>query len=389
MRLSEAISAYIKYKRASGLKFRTPEIIFGSFVRTIGDADLEEVTTESIAWFLDSQPSISFAWRAKYQLLACFFDFWALREALAPLKMPLARPAARETFVPHIYSRCQIRSLLRASSKTHQRYSESLSPQTLRAIILFFYATGASVAEVVGLKQCDVDANRGVATLYNRFGRPRKIPMCRDLKMALQKYERWRGRRKRQSASFFVKNNGEPLAYKSLSLTFAKVCTMAQVRRSDGAFPTMQDFRATFAVHRITAWLRSGADLNRMLPALAAYMGYLRLCATEKYLPLTSELFRKELNKLSPVHRRGRWHEDTRLMAFLGKFNRPVMCHPCSAGGTPTPAPASDMWSGTPSKSERIRRIESLSSRRPGQSGAGSHRAPRLRAARSITTIPL
>jgi hypothetical protein len=37
--------------------------------------------------------------------------------------------------------------------------------------------------------------------------------------------------------------------------------------------PQMHDLTHTFAVHRLTAWIKRDADLNRMLPALSAYIG--------------------------------------------------------------------------------------------------------------------
>jgi hypothetical protein len=81
--------------------------------------------------------------------------------------------------------------------------------------------------------------------------------------------------------------------------------------------PRLDDLRCTFAVHRITSWVRNGADLNRMLPALAAYMGQMGLGATERYLAMTPERFRKALNKLSPARSRNKWRNDPALMKFL------------------------------------------------------------------------
>jgi integrase/recombinase XerD len=75
--------------------------------------------------------------------------------------------------------------------------------------------------------------------------------------------------------------------------------------------------RQTFAVHRITSWIRDGADLNRMLPALAAYMGQVGLGSTERYLLLTPERFRKHLDKLRSPRCAGNWRDDERLMSFL------------------------------------------------------------------------
>ena len=67
--------------------------------------------------------------------------------------------------------------------------------------------------------------------------------------------------------------------------------------------PRMHDLRHTFAVHRLTAWHKHGADLNRMVPALSVYMGYVRLGAATRFLRLTPERFRSQLDKAEPSSR--------------------------------------------------------------------------------------
>jgi hypothetical protein len=54
-----------------------------------------------------------------------------------------------------------------------------------------------------------------------------------------------------------------------------------------------------------------------MLPALAVYMGQVGLGATEKYLLMTPEHYRKQLDVLSPKRGSTRWRDDKKLMAFL------------------------------------------------------------------------
>jgi integrase/recombinase XerD len=54
-----------------------------------------------------------------------------------------------------------------------------------------------------------------------------------------------------------------------------------------------------------------------MLPALAVYMGHAGLGSTQKYLFMTPEWFRRELNKLSLTRGKKRWREDKALMFFL------------------------------------------------------------------------
>jgi integrase/recombinase XerD len=97
---------------------------------------------------------------------------------------------------------------------------------------------------------------------------------------------------------------------------------IARVTRNDGdAYqPLMHDLRYTFAVHRITSWIQNGANLNRMLPALAAYMGQVGLGSAERYLYMTPERFRKELDKLSPMRGKGRWRDNKPLIGFLANL---------------------------------------------------------------------
>lgn len=109
----------------------------------------------------------------------------------------------------------------------------------------------------------------------------------------------------------------------ALRVAFRKLRRLAGIQRYDGAIyqPRMYDLRATFAVHRLTSWLRQGADLNRLIPALSAYIGQCGLGSTERYLKLTPERFRNQLVKLSPEHpRRKRWREDRDLMRFVDRL---------------------------------------------------------------------
>jgi len=43
----------------------------------------------------------------------------------------------------------------------------------------------------------------------------------------------------------------------------------------------------------LVAWYRSEADLQRLLPQLATYLGHIDLSATQRYLTLTPELLRE------------------------------------------------------------------------------------------------
>jgi site-specific recombinase XerD len=48
--------------------------------------------------------------------------------------------------------------------------------------------------------------------------------------------------------------------------------------------------RHAFAVHRVIAWYREGADVQACLPLLATYLGHINLSGTQTYLTMTHQL---------------------------------------------------------------------------------------------------
>ncbi|MER9121214.1 hypothetical protein NKH93_32460 [Mesorhizobium sp. M0954] len=48
--------------------------------------------------------------------------------------------------------------------------------------------------------------------------------------------------------------------------------------------------RASFAVHRLAAWYRAGADVQRLLPQLSTYLGHVHIAGRQRYLALTPDL---------------------------------------------------------------------------------------------------
>jgi integrase/recombinase XerD len=67
------------------------------------------------------------------------------------------------------------------------------------------------------------------------------------------------------------------------------------VREAAGARhqPRLHDLRHTYAVDRLVSWYREGADVQRLLPKLATYLGHVHIAGTQRYLTLTPELLRQ------------------------------------------------------------------------------------------------
>lgn len=319
MKLSEAAKVYVRHRRLYGAKFENGEKDLRMLCRACGDIELSEVTALHFRPLLERSRSTSRA-RGLHALFFGFCEYWLSRNELALIPLPPKRAAQRSSFVPYIYSQEQLRNLLRVSRLISKVHPGTVSPQTLYAFFATMCGTGALLGEILSLKADGVDLNKGYMVLRSgRFARTRRIPLCKDLLQVLRKYANWKRKVGLYSVFFFSRMDQNGLQPRWTAYFFAKMRKHAGIQRTDGAVfqPRMQDIRVTFAVHRISAWIRTGADLNRMLPALAAYMGHAGLVATERYLNLVPERFRKSIDKLSPGRPRRKWRDDTELMQFL------------------------------------------------------------------------
>lgn len=319
MTLSFAIREYVQRKRKEGHRFDKGEQTLILFLRRVGDCALERVKTRQILEFLDGPRTSTVTWRGKHSLLRHFFEHWSARDAMPELLMPSMRPPTPCTFTPYIYSRAQIRALVRA---TRSGFATGMvDASTMRALILFLYGTGVRLGEALTLRceNVDLDARRMHVGGRGRFDRSRHLPIGNDLAHVLSTYLKSRSLRMPGTALVFSRVDGSELKQRRLAAIFRQLCLSTGICRCDGAVyqPRMHDLRSTFAVHRLTTWLKNGTRLSRMLPALAAYIGQQELASTERYLSLAPERFRKELDKLSPMRRKQRWRNNSNLMKFL------------------------------------------------------------------------
>jgi integrase/recombinase XerD len=323
MKVSEGIEQYVACKRQGGLSYTGTESGLTYFMRKVGDVELNEVTSDDVLTYLSGPKTSPISWRRKHQQMSQFFTFCSDRGNLTTSPMPPPRPKVRQMFVPYIYSQEEIRALLRTTRTSQADRRCLIASQTLHTLLLFLYGTGATRSEALELTVADVNIKLGTVLIRKRRAcRSRSIPICKDLQIALKKYLRWRSNISAHKDRLFVKDDGHPLVSSSLAPNFRKLRELAGIRRAGGPDdqPRLHDLRYTFAVHRITSWILKDADLNRMLPALAAYMGHSGLWAAERYLSMSPERFRKSLNKLSPTRSDNRWRKDPGLMKFLANL---------------------------------------------------------------------
>jgi len=319
MTLNEAVERYISRKQNGGLQFERGASYLRRFADCTGDRELSEITVDQTAEYLNQIICATVTWVLKYQVLLRFFEYLEARGEITKFAMPPARPNARQAFVPYIFTRSELKKLLDSVEKRDEART-SINSTTLRTLVLLMYSTGALTGEVLHLKVSDFDSELRTLALSPKLSdRYRQIPVSVDLKLTIDKYLTWRSRKQLTSPYLLVTKHDGPISPKSLSTAFRNVCSAARIVRDIHWTyqPRLLDLKYTFAVHRITTWIKSGANLNRLLPSLAAYMGQSGIGSTERYLAMTPDRFRKDLAKLSQSQRRKHWRDNPELMKFL------------------------------------------------------------------------
>jgi integrase/recombinase XerD len=200
-----------------------------------------------------------------------------------------------ERFVPYIYSTDELQRLINPTSPEQIGFRK-IQPHTLRAVLLLLYGAGLRIGEAVALTLQDVDLDAAVITIRDtKFHKTRLVPVGLKLNQAMVEYAAQRNAARHSQISeapFFVLRRGAPLSAPIVREAFIRLRKYAGVGRADGARyqPRLHDMRHSFAVRRLTSWYEQGADVQKLLPQLATYLGHVSIAATQVYLTMTPEL---------------------------------------------------------------------------------------------------
>jgi site-specific recombinase XerD len=292
MTLDALITQYITFRRALGHGYEKPERTLKAFSRAMGtEIELSALDPGKVKAFLDGTGAITTNWHQKYSTLRMLFDYGLKHRLLTTVPLPTHIPKRPPAFVPYLYSRAELRRLMETTA-TYRTHYFKLAPATLRALLLLLYGAGLRVSEALALDVVDVDLAAGLLTIRDtKFHKTRWVPLGSDLQQALTQYAAQRTVPTPESP-FFPAKDGARLQYKTVNSAFRRLRAKAGIMRTDGARyqPRLHDLRHTFAVDRLTAWYRAGADVQRLLPKLSTYLGHAHLTDTQVYLTLTPEL---------------------------------------------------------------------------------------------------
>lgn len=294
---SKSISTFIVFKRSLGYSYRRSEATLRGFERFVLQmrSAQSRINLEAVirTWLFRSprrKPPTLFADLAVVRQLCLY-----LRRTDATTFIPPTTwaPWSGSRYTPHVFSLEEIRRLILGVDLYQRR---RFWPEMFRMLLIVTYCTGIRLGEAARLQYPDLDRERHVLHIRDSKGRSRDVPFQADIAREFTHYLRERTRLLRTCGregepAVFVGCDGRSITVGAISDAIRGLLRRLGMKSQKGRCgPRPYDLRSTFAVHRLTAWYKEGADLQARLPWLSAYMGHVDLLGTEVYLHATPEL---------------------------------------------------------------------------------------------------
>jgi site-specific recombinase XerD len=295
MNLAQVVHDYVSLKQSMGSRFRTEATILKAFCKAVGDIAITDVEPRQVTSYLAGSGPVTRYWHRKYEALTGFYRFALGRGYVALSPLPKTVPKRPEPFRPHIFPEQELRRLFKVAGEL-EAPRMALQGATLRPLLLLLYGAGLRISEALALTLADVDLSANVLTIReSKFYKTRLVPIGPRLTAVLRTYADDRHRQghvKDPAHPFFVTRTDTAVTRGMAESAFVRLRSIADIAREDGARyqPRLHDLRHTMAVHRLVAWYREGADVQRLLPQLATYLGHVDVAATQRYLTMTPEL---------------------------------------------------------------------------------------------------
>ena len=303
--LTDAITRYVEFNQAVGMRFHVDAAILKAFHRHVGEADVAAISPDVVLAFLQPRHRVTSRWLMKHRAVRRFYQYAITRGLVARSPVPTAVPRLTETFVPHIYSDEELRRLLAGLTQNQARVRCTITAPTFRAFLLLLYGTGLRLGEALALRREDVDLRAGMILIREtKFYKSRHLPIGPTLTRTLAEYvEKVPAGRGPIPAAFFVNRRGDRMPPRTAWHNFASL------REQVGVQGRLHDLRHTFAVHRLLAWYREGANVQRCLPHLSTYLGHARIACTQRYLTMIPELLEQASRRFETYARSEVRHE--------------------------------------------------------------------------------
>ncbi len=294
MKAEEAIKDFTRYlslqKRASPLTVKNYALDLNEFFRFLeaesGNLSLSEISHQHargfMAFLMDKKQSPRSVNR-KLSTLKSFFKYLVKTHVLTINPMQKLQGPKVAKKLPVFIDENQTKNLFEGYT-----FKEGFEGLRDKLVIDIFYQTGIRRAELIGLKENDIDFFNGHLKVLGKRNKERIIPFGIDLKRNLEEYLNVKKHTNLQNPFLLVTLKNTQLSPQHVTKIVSEV--LSAVTTNSKKSPHV--LRHTFATHL----LNNGADIN----AVKELLGHASLAATQIYTHNTIEKLKRSYNQAHP-----------------------------------------------------------------------------------------
>ena len=192
-------------------------------------------------------------------------------------------------FRPYIFSEAELYAITEVADKYEIKSRKKQRVEIYPVIVRILVGTGMRIGEVLSLRKQDVCIQTKSFTVYRAKNNvARHVPMSASLFSVVERYLNDAAHDRQPEQSLFASSyTGYEYSYDAMKWMFKKFYFLAGIKTPQGKLPRIHDIRHTFCTISLNKMLASGMSLYVAVPILAAYVGHVNLCDTERYIHFT------------------------------------------------------------------------------------------------------
>ena len=276
-----------KYSRHTVMAYKTDLTMFKDFCRKEFDQDnLEEIHYNQIRSWIVNMVNLGMANSTINRKMSSLKTFYKFLQKIEQIETnPLAK---------HKALKVQKKSQIPFTKKEVKRALETIDGDTAflsvrnKLIVELFYSTGMRRAELIHIKEVDVDLASNLVKVLGKRHKERFVPLLPSVIKTIRTYLELKEAAGLKSEAFFITEKGtkiyETLVYRIINSYFSKVST--KVKKSPHIL------RHSFATHM----LDQGADLN----SVKELLGHSSLASTQIYTHHSMSKIKEMFNDAHP-----------------------------------------------------------------------------------------
>lgn len=281
------ISFEKRYSKNTYLSYKQDLNQFTEFINSTFDCDIDKSDHNMIrSWVISlmEEEYTPSSINRKISTLKAFYKFLLKEEIITVNPTSKIKPIKTSKKLPEFIEANNINKILDQEIDINN-YSELL--ETL--IIEFFYGTGIRQAELINIKNSDINTELKEVKVLGKGNKERIIPLNTTLLLLIKHFNNKKETKNdNKNGYFFVKNDNQRISRSFIYRTVKK--KLNEINTQNKSSPHI--LRHTFATHL----LNNGADLN----AIKDLLGHSSLASTQVYTHNDLEKIKKVFRQAHP-----------------------------------------------------------------------------------------